>query len=393
MRSHGLLYRGMHASCVATREEGCQFRPFADLQHGIQQYTTELSKVFFRKKALQSDRRWWLSVFYSLLIQSPVRQTLLMIQAETDPGLLIKDSGPTQCSQYCHTALNIFDAASAGWDPITSDEDLQILLSGSDIDQKVARHVKVAREAILKDRRENETHNSFELLKSMFDMDMSTRVRRRISTRRISYKDSIAATTPQPALFAPNATQTSPPFGDSGQGSPDHFNNHDSEAEFSIPPPLPPPRFVPVEEWESLRGYRAGTNKRRATSPPQEDDERRLSTDNFSLSLSTADNTSDRANSISSMNSFSSINAAYGTLALESPGSGQSSRLMSSSPYSTTPDNMQKPGNPLAIGAHELIRRRSAKLGTNAAGKIQGLYMCECCPRKPKKFDTREELW
>lgn len=25
-------------------------------------------------------------------------------------------------------------------------------------------------------------------------------------------------------------------------------------------------------------------------------------------------------------------------------------------------------------------------------GKIQGFYMCDCCPKKPKKFDTRDEL-
>ncbi|KAI7777892.1 hypothetical protein LA080_002944 [Diaporthe eres] len=391
LHSHGLVYRGMHGSCITTREEGCHFKPFADLQHSIQQYTSELSKVFFRKKALQSDRRWWLSVFYSFLIQSPVRQTLVMIQAETNSGPLVKDSGPTQCTQYCYTALNIFDAASAGWDPITSDEDLEYLLSGSDIDQKVARHIKVAREAIHRDRMGNEIHDSFEFLKNMFGMDVSARVRRRISTRRISSKGSTAAMTPQPALCVPSASQT-PHFSDSEHASSDHIKNHDSDTESSIPPPLPPPRFVPAEEWESLRGYKSGTNKRRATSPPQEDGERRLSTDNFPLFLSTADDTSDRANSISSINSFSSINAAYGTLALDSPGSGQSQRLMSSSPHSTKPDNTQQPGKPPAISAHELIRRRSAMPGTNAAGKVQGFYMCDCCPKKPKKFSTREEL-
>lgn len=28
----------------------------------------------------------------------------------------------------------------------------------------------------------------------------------------------------------------------------------------------------------------------------------------------------------------------------------------------------------------------------NGVGKIQGFFMCDCCPKKPKKFDTREEL-
>lgn len=25
--------------------------------------------------------------------------------------------------------------------------------------------------------------------------------------------------------------------------------------------------------------------------------------------------------------------------------------------------------------------------------RSQGYFMCECCPKKPKKFDTEEELW
>ena len=88
--------------------------------------------------------------FYSLFIQAPVRQTLVMVQAES-AGHFSKDTSPTPCSQYCYTVLNIFDAASAGWDPITSDDDLTPFLSGSDSDQKVARHIKVAHETILKD--------------------------------------------------------------------------------------------------------------------------------------------------------------------------------------------------------------------------------------------------
>lgn len=29
---------------------------------------------------------------------------------------------------------------------------------------------------------------------------------------------------------------------------------------------------------------------------------------------------------------------------------------------------------------------------STGSGKSQGFYMCDCCPKKPKKFDTREEL-
>lgn len=33
-----------------------------------------------------------------------------------------------------------------------------------------------------------------------------------------------------------------------------------------------------------------------------------------------------------------------------------------------------------------------ARTATTGVAKIQGFYMCDCCPKKPKKFDTREEL-
>jgi hypothetical protein len=28
----------------------------------------------------------------------------------------------------------------------------------------------------------------------------------------------------------------------------------------------------------------------------------------------------------------------------------------------------------------------------SGSSKIGGLYICDCCPKKPKKFDTQEEL-
>lgn len=377
----------MHGFCGTTQEEGCRFQCFVTLQHHIQQYTSELSKVFFRKKALQSDRRWWLSVFYSLVIQAPVRQTLLLVHGEINSSPLVRDVDPDSCSRYCYTVLNVFDAASGGWDPITSNDDLGPLLLGSDLEKKLAKHITTAREMKLK----SHTH-TFDYLRNLFEVDTDERVRRRVSTKRASSKDAIAMA-PQSTLSFPPATRT-PRFSDCEYSSTDHVKDHNSEAEFSIPlPPGPPPRFVPMEDWEGSGDYKAGVNKRRATSPPQEyDDERRFSTDSVPQLLSTADDLSDRANSISSVNSSSSINAAYGTLGLDSPGSGQSPRLMSSSPQSPIPD-MHQVDIPRAMSTHDIIRQRAAKhRGTSGVGKVQGFYTCDCCPKKPKNFNSREEL-
>lgn len=378
----------MHESCFTNQAGGCRFKCFAGLHHLIQQYTSELSKVFFRKKALQSDRRWWLPAFYSLSIQAPVRQTLVMIQAQSNAMHRIEDPGPTPCSQYCYTALNIFDAASAGWDPINSDDDLVTLMSGSDIDQKAAKHITVARDTILKDCMGDETHNSFEFLRKAFEIHMSVKVKRRGPARRASSQVSTAMAT-QPALSIVNANQRAQ-SSDAEYAGTDHVENDDSDTgDF---PPIDPFQSVTMD---GVRGYyMPKTNKRRATSPPQEDDsERRRSTDKAPQLVSTEDDASDRANSISSMNSFSSINAAYGTLALESPGSGQSSRLISSGPQSPTPDNMQKLDIPGVMSFHDCIMQcAEAKFEIGAVGKIQGSYTCDCCPKNPKKFDTHAEL-
>ncbi|KAK2602864.1 hypothetical protein N8I77_009366 [Diaporthe amygdali] len=355
---NGLLYHGMHKACGTGPEDGCRFKCFADLQNQIDKYAIELSRVFFRKRSLQSDRRWWLSVFYSLCIQASVRQTLSMVQAEVNVRLT---ADPYIWSQYCYIALNMFDAASAGWDPITSDQGTGHLLSGSALNQKLARHIAIARKTILENFIGDLQHNSFEFLKNLFEMDKDAGVvvRRQVLTQGTSSRHSTAMN-PQPALAIPIAEHT-PRFSDSEHASTDDIEYHGSETEDRIhPPALPYPRLVQMDSWEGLRGYAGGTNKRRATSPPEDHDSmRRPSTDSFSRCLSTPDDVSDRTNSISSVNSFSSINAAYGTLALDSPGSGFSSEFMT---------------------------------GRSRAGRPPAIYMCNCCPKKPKSFETRDEL-
>lgn len=212
------------------------------------------------------------------------------------------------------------------------------------------------------------------------------RVRRRAPTRRISTKSS-TATKLQPQLPITNANQT-PQFSDSEYARTDHVEHDESETGLSTPP-LPPPRFLPVER---RRGNSVRTKKRRATSPPQEsDNERRSSTDTYPQSLSIADDLSDRANSMSSVNSYTSINAAYATLDLNSPGNGQSSGLMSSSPNSATSDNMQQSDIPRAMSALEVMKR-AIQVRANSVGKAQGFYICDCCPMEPRKSIPAKSL-
>lgn len=318
-----------------------------------------------------------------------------MVQAEVKAEALVHDASSARVGEYCYTAVNIFDAASAGWDPISSDHDLGPLSLGSELEQNLAGHIVIARKTIFANHTGDTRHTSFEFLEEMFEMDKSVRVRRRrVTTKAPQCKDS-TSTTHRPTLSTANA-KLAPEFCDSENGAnTDHCEQYDSETEFPFPPPpLPPPRFIPmpVESWEGWKSFTRGTGKRRATSPPQHhDDLKRLSIDSFSQGLSAADDVSDRANSISSVNSFSSINAAYRTLALDSPSSGLSPSLLSRSPRSNTPDNMQQFGMPQTAGNAMSTRPRADSKNTGAR-RLQCSHTCDCCQKDPQKFEDLHEL-
>jgi hypothetical protein len=70
------------------------------------------------------------------------------------------------------------------------------------------------------------------------------------------------------------------------------------------------------------------------------------------------------------------------------------------SPY-TTPTSAASPRSSLARAPHQrnisqtqsLASPRKLNEASKANGaKMQDFYMCECCPKKPKKFETQEEL-
>ncbi|KAK0611856.1 hypothetical protein B0T14DRAFT_540816 [Immersiella caudata] len=79
--------------------------------------------------------------------------------------------------------------------------------------------------------------------------------------------------------------------------------------------------------------------------------------------------------------------------ATTSPRSALSRSIAMQSPHQRTLSEqamMGQPGRPLASP------RKLAEIPKNpsslVAAKMKGPYMCECCPKKPKKFDTEEEL-
>lgn len=70
-----------------------------------------------------------------------------------------------------------------------------------------------------------------------------------------------------------------------------------------------------------------------------------------------------------------------------------------SSPYTTPASLTQSPRTSISGrgGAHARTTsgaspRKLTEIQKPSGTKLQGFYMCECCPKKPKKFETAEEL-
>ncbi|KUI59764.1 RING-H2 finger protein ATL54 [Cytospora mali] len=233
---------------------------------------------------------------------------------DKSPAQLEGDCHP-QWNRYCHTAVDLFTAATAGWDPISSEDDFHnLLLTESDIDRKVANHLIAARSLTLtKDKDSDDTHNSFEILRNHFDM-----------------------------------------------------GSHSS----------------------AVHPYSLST-KRRASSPLEGDEEmRRISTDNLSLRSSASGYTSGRASS------FSSINSAYGALHLESPSSGLQFSSGQMSPITLNASGESQDYTDTQTRSEVSIhpKRVSSQSNDVPAKWGRGSFMCDCCPKEPKAFDTREQL-
>ncbi|KAL4809040.1 hypothetical protein BDV18DRAFT_93626 [Aspergillus unguis] len=226
----------------------------------------------------------------------------------------------------------------------------------------------------------------------------------------------------------------------SNRGSYDQSIVSDMEGEFSTDESMPPRLFnVRAATPPYLETSKSGT-KRRASSPPREpisNDKHGLHTTTSNGDLSQRRTTghpfgnnlsvnSGYTHSYGSLSAASSVsmrtNASYSSVA---PSIG--SNITSASTYDRSPTGLspksdldayhEKPMiNPTSTaglsaqltaqttydtGSHESTAPnppRKMSFGANLnvpkppAAKIGGLYICDCCPKKPKKFDSLEEL-
>lgn len=154
----------LHQSCKPGR---CGVHCIARLQNSLRSFMSELSRTLFRKGGLQNDRSWWLSVFYSLCIQSLVRINLNILISSIEDGkhqsANDKFSGP---ETYLYPLLQLFEAASAEYDPITKEED------EANLELSAKIHIKLAQMAINRnDWRRRDITSSYAYLRRLFQVD------------------------------------------------------------------------------------------------------------------------------------------------------------------------------------------------------------------------------
>ncbi|KAI0168942.1 hypothetical protein GGR52DRAFT_497744 [Hypoxylon sp. FL1284] len=370
LHDSGLLTPEAHTKCDAAK---CRINAIQDLTSSIVSFKDELSKIVFRKDNRPHERRWWLSAFYSLWIQSHVRRIILiMSQSKVQLSASMKQA----CSEYLLLALDLFDAASASFDPLVSAWSLEE--EPSNMDLRLMKYYLHAQKALLTDQWVRTVGSSMNYLRQLYqDVDNFP--------ARYFQGDSSVSSLGNNDMDEYGPTSTRPP---SFQPSKLAY----SGSKFSVP----------------LR-TRSGA-KRRAGSPLHDVDLIRRNGSSSSM-LDSRDIRS-RGLSIATPASpmSSAYSFAYGTSnSTRWNDSGDSlaemAKLFSSSPpnpqdqlsYSNpskgyTPSLHYKSSNESFLELRRtLSNRRQPTRNTPQGGNPAG-FLCECCPKKPKKFGTIEEL-
>ncbi|KAI1091580.1 hypothetical protein F5B19DRAFT_493315 [Rostrohypoxylon terebratum] len=358
----GHLISELHDDCTTCI---CQVESFQNLSSNVKTYTKELSKVIFRKENRLQEKRWWLSAFYSLWIQSHVRRTIQFIEAESETPLhtYMKNA----CSTYLLLALDLFDATSTSFDPLASTWSLEE--EPPTMDLRLIKYYRLAQKT-LGEMWEFSTRGSINFLRRLYD-DTDTPL---IDDRR-------------------GDLQLSPLAG---------FIDGSSEGHhiFSRSMLLQQNFSVPVRT-------RSGA-KRRAGSPLQ--DTGLIRRNGSSSSMLDSRDLRSRGIPIASPGSPMSpaYSFAYGTSA-STRWNGSGDSLADMAKLGTSPPNPRdqfdylspsksyvpslhyKSSNESFLELPRTINKRRPARNTSKSG-LGGVFICECCPKKPRRFETMEEL-
>ncbi|KAI1763577.1 hypothetical protein GGR53DRAFT_531425 [Hypoxylon sp. FL1150] len=366
----GYLTSEAHNKCAANK---CQVNAVQDLSSNIMSFIDELSKIVFKKDNRLHERRWWLSAFYSLWIQSHVRRIILaMCQSKVQLSADMRRA----CSDYLLLALNLFDAASACFDPLISSWSLEE--EPSNMDLRLMKYYLHAQKALLSDQWARTSSSSMNYLRRLYQD---------------AYSMPITSFQGDPSVSGLGRTETEERGIFSSRPSIFQSNKlSHSEGKFSVP-------------------LRTRSGAKRAGSPLQ--DAGLMRRNGSSSSMLDSRGSRSRGLSIATPASpmSSAYSFAYGTSnSTRWNGSGESlaemaklfgtsppnpreqSNYLSPSTKGRTPSLHYKSSNESFLELPRTINKRRPTRNTSQSGIPGGLFICECCPKKPKKFETIEEL-
>lgn len=336
----GLLTTGDHEQCDSGT---CRLDCFHSLNISIRTYAEELSQVFLGREKNKEDKRWWLATFYSLCIQAHVRHAMMFIESELNSHTK-SDAKGLSTWDYLHQVVRIFSEDSSAYDPLSISWDIWSSPLSVCSDARLWKFHRQARDVLLKMNSTDVSNvDSYASLKQTFEIapDENERVPKSPSAlctkrrRANSPPSESAGTVP---LSTSNQGVSSPPFmsrPSPGMNKAPRTTIHATQKLLEIDEivPLPPP-IHPIDSTRRSEGMMDAPHRSRNSS---------------GASLVSID-----AQSPSNLNS-PPIQGIPGTL-VESP-----------------------------LPRLPRLQSRGQRRSTT------GRYKCKCC-RKPKRFETAEEL-
>ncbi|KAI1631387.1 hypothetical protein F4809DRAFT_632552 [Biscogniauxia mediterranea] len=383
LRCHRFLTPVLHANCSI---DECKVESFRNLASSIRLFLKEFSNVIFRKENRPPDRRWWLSAFYGLYLQSFVRRAIMFLENLSLAHIPASSQAlDYNCSTYLCIALELFEAASASYDPLISTWSLDKEPPEPKLDLRLIKYYRMAQQALNTTQwPQDNINNSMELLNFMYSD--GTHDSRSATLNNLTIPPPISSKEPTQQQLGVNIQ---PPPNDTDSDV--IYENYEQNC-FTNDEPILMARFA-GQPRAPLRG------KRRASSPP-------------------GDNTSLRRND-SSSSILNTLNTHHRGLSAASQSSPISSSLSfgydtSSSPlWNDSEESLASMGQLLCTESPAFLgpfKRGSTSLHTKSSNESflemprtlnhrksrpslsRPIFSCDCCPTKPKRFDCLEAL-
>lgn len=388
LHNSGLLCISPHYICS---DNVCYVRCIEELVQYLKLFWDEFLNTMVLRAKQQEDKCWWLHSFYGLWLQTLVHRTIYSLRKEF--GLPFENTW-----NHYHLALRLFAAASGGhssYDPLVTSWSLDDLHDKPSTELSQMRFYYLAQKAF--DTRQWKTsgiHSSYDYLARMIP---STPLESRTQQDKVMDEERKQEKTMFSSQQHSKPTSTRPREGSvRGARRPRLFTLDDDSDDEDLYCQEPLPRKNIDLPHSALSRARNRGAKRRANSPPIYTTGGGLSESGSAMTRSSL--------SIGMSPTFASYSADIGSgspLRINTPTSIRSMHSLPRSPmipdrssYSSSTGFTGMNGTPLPyVSSHESLSTglQSTSIASSNSWAIK-FHMCSCCPKKPKKFETKEEL-